>query len=92
MNEWQKCFIDRFYKGEMPKDKMGLKEYELLGNVKDRVIVHLPGKIVEYDVYADRCDMRHGIISASVLASNLYKWNSKGFKIETAENHSEMSA
>ena len=98
MNRWQKCFIERFYNGELPRDQMGRIQFELLGEVKDRVLVHMPAfdsvrghipaRVVEYEVYEDRCDMPNGIISASVLAGNLYRWSKRGYKIETIDEGS----
>ena len=103
MNIWQKSFIDRFYNSKLPKDQIGILQFDLLGQIKDNVIVHMPAyegvnghvdaRDVIYEVYVDKCDMPNGIISATVLAGNLYRWNKLGYKIETesVENRSQSA-
>lgn len=92
MNKWQKIYCDEYYNGKIPRNKIGKEEFELLGNVKEKVIVHFPaftgatGFIPERTetliVTEKECNVPKGIISVSVLASNLRLWISRNQKIE----------
>lgn len=84
MNKWQKHFINTYYSGRQPKDAQGKLQFALLGDIKDSVTVHYRDETETFRiVLEDRdCDMPHGIISVNVLASNLYLWASRGYRIE----------
>lgn len=89
MNKWQKKYCDEYYNGKMPRSKVDKKKFELLGLVKDVVIVEFPecnGHPAHTEtlvVTEDDCNIPEGIISVSVLASNLILWTSRGYKITT---------
>lgn len=83
MNKWQEYFISTYYNGKKPRDKMGKTEFELLGKVKETVTVHFPNETKTFSVTLEECNIPSGIISVSVLASNLYLWSERGYKITT---------
>lgn len=93
MNQWQKVYCEEYYKGKMPRSKQGKNDLELLGQMKSNVTIEFPDfhgangfkpahtetyTITEYD-----CNMPNGIISVSVLISNLNLWLSRGYKVST---------
>lgn len=85
MNKWQKHFIDTYYNGKKPRDAQGRFKFNALGEVKDSVTVYYPDETETFSVVLEDkdCNMPNGIISANVLASNLYLWASRGYRIET---------
>ena len=93
MNKWQKKYCDEYYDGKKPRTKSGKEEFELLGKVKEYVIVEFPGfndtngfkpaHTEEYKVTLDDCNIPNGKISVCVLASNLSLWISRGYNIRT---------
>lgn len=93
MNEWQKKYCDEYYNGKKPRSKVGLREFDLLGKVKNYVIVEfpefsgvngvVPAHTETYKVTLDDCNMPEGKISACVLAGNLSLWTSRGYSVKT---------
>ena len=85
MNKWQKHFIGTYYNGKKPRDVMGKLKFNLLGEVRDEVTVYYPDESETFVVTLEDadCDMPSGIISVNVLASNLYLWASRGYRIES---------
>ncbi len=93
MNKWQKIFLDHYYKGEMPKDKRGLRQYDLLSGIQNTVSVTFPERMgvnglkeehtITYMVSEKDCDMQNGIISAKVLSWQLLTWDRNGYAIES---------
>ena len=93
MNKWQKKYCDEYYNGKKPRSKVGKEEYELLGQVKEKVIVEfpdfngangfIPAHTEIYEVTEDYCNIPEGKISATVLAGNLSLWLSRGYNIKT---------
>lgn len=93
MNKWQKKYCDEYCGGKKPRSKSGLAEFNMLGNIKDYVIVNFPDFNGEngftpahtetYKVTLDDCDIPNGKISVTVLASNLTLWASRGYTIQT---------
>jgi hypothetical protein len=77
----------------MPRSKQGKVDLELLGKIKSKVIVYFPdfngingfqpAHEETYVVTEDKCDMSNGLISVSVLISNLKLWILRGYKIKT---------
>ena len=98
MNKWQELFLNQYYKGEMPRDKRGLRQYELLENVGDTISVKFPAndskssRTVTYRVTENKCDMPNGVISAVVLSWQILFWARKGYKIESNVNTEEKTA
>lgn len=93
MNKWQEVYVNTYYDGKKPRTKIGKEQFELLGLMKSKVIVHfpdfngangfIPAHTEEYIITEDDCDMPNGKISVSVLSGNLTLWKSRGYKIET---------
>ena len=84
INKWQKKYCEVYYKGKVPKSKIGKYEYDLLGDVKDYVIVTYDnGKRVELEVTLDECDIPNNKINVETLASNLRFWKFNGFLVQT---------
>ena len=93
MNEWQRKYVDTYYNGKKPRSKVGKEQFELLGQVKNNIIVHfpdfngangfIPAHTEAYEVCLEECNMPEGKISVEILSSNLTLWLSRGYKIET---------
>lgn len=99
MNRWQLTYCKEYYKGKEPKSKRGQEDLALLGQVQDIVIVEFPGRnnagnltpprteiliVTDYD-----CNIPGGVISVSVLVSNLNLWLSRGYKVTTKKTDSD---
>ena len=55
MNKWQKIYCETYYEGKMPRTKHGKWAMDILSQMGNKVIVHLPSgtktlTITEYDV------------------------------------------
>ena len=93
MNKWQEKYCAEYYSGKKPRSKVGKEEFELLGKVKEYVVVVFPdftgangfkpAHTETYKVTLDDCNIPEGKISVPVLASNLRLWVSRGYKIVT---------
>lgn len=83
MNKWQKIYCETYYNGKLPRTNKGKAEYEMLGLIKDAVIVHFPDGPQTLRVTEDDCNIPEGRISVRVLASNLTLWQDRGYKIQT---------
>ena len=85
--------MEHYYNGKEPSDKRGLKQMELLSGIGNTVTIHFPkmegvngdkpAHDVTYLVTEDRCDMRNGIISATVLSWQILTWERNGYMIES---------
>ena len=94
MNRWQQVYCDTYYNGKMPRIKQGKQDFELLGKIKEKVIVEfpdfngvngfIPAHTDTYLVTEDECNIPKGKISVTVLVSNLNLWLSRGYKITTS--------
>ena len=93
MNKWQEKYCNEYYNGKKPRSKQGKLELELLGQVKEKIIVefpefngvngYIPAHTEKYEVTEDYCNLPEGKISVPILASNLSLWTSRGYIIKT---------
>ena len=89
MNKWQKKYCDEYYKGKEPKTQSGKQEFNLLGQIREVVVVKFPesngkpARTEKYTVTEDDCDIPNGKISVFVLASNVRLWLAKGYEVTT---------
>ena len=93
MNKWQKIYCENLYDGKFPRTKIGKQEVDILGNVKDEVIVQFPdfkglhgitpAHTAVYKVTENEDDVPNGLMSVCTLARNLSLWLSRGYKIQT---------
>ena len=89
LNKWQEAYLRIYYDGKMPRNKEGKKELEVLGGMKEKVIIDFPAMgekpahTEEYIIRDGDCDMPNGYISVEILASNLTYWNFRGFTVRT---------
>ncbi len=92
MNKYQQEYLNIYYDGKKPRNKVGKEELELLGNIKgDKIRVHFPdfngingfkpAHVEEYQI-TDKCDMPNGKISVEVLSRNLSLWTERGYQID----------
>ena len=93
MNKWQEKYVTKCCGGRKPRSVNGKTELELLGKVKDFVIVDFPNRSTEfgmkpacterYLVTMSDCDLENGKISVSILANNLRVWLEHGYAVHT---------
>ena len=94
MNKWQQLYCDTYHNGKLPRSKVEKEELALLGNVKDKVVIHFPkfdspiksqcseAHSETYIVTENKGNMPEGIINALVLAGNLKLWTDRCYLIE----------
>lgn len=93
LNKWQKQYIDEYHDGKMPRRKVEKQRLNLLGKVKNYVIVDFPdfngaegfkpAHTEKYEVTLTECDIPNGKISVRNLAANLDLWLSRGYTVHT---------
>lgn len=92
MNKWQERYKE-LIGGKVPSRGRERDEFNLLSGMKENVIVEFPdfngvngfkpAHTEEYIITMNDCNMPEGVISVEILASNLYLWNSRGYKISS---------
>jgi hypothetical protein len=67
LNEYQRHYVKEFCGGRRPRSATRKRDMELLGKVKDKVIIHFPDHNETYRVTLNDCDIPNGIISVEAL-------------------------
>ena len=82
MNRFQEIYINLDCNGEVPDSQKEKTIYDVLGNIKENIIVHFPTKNETYQVTENDCDMPNGKISVRVLSRNIPLWTIREYEIE----------